>query len=192
MKRGKISIIVAAAAASLLATACGRFGQVGQGKVIAYDRGAGVLTVIEDTNRDQPTNPRYDKLPPVTVRVPDKRSEMGPDPIPGRLLALDTVNNRAMVFDGGSIKAIPYTPIEQRSGVAPSDREAARCPIIDREHKTIRVYAQRQGRLVTFTVADQYLALPEDAWREGEEVRYYYKQPGQALRLMNVTRAEEK
>jgi hypothetical protein len=76
--------------------------------------------------------------------------------------------------------------------VAPGDREAAKCPIVDREHKTIRVYARRQARLVVFTVADEYLALPEDAWREGEEVRYYYKQPGRALRLMNVTRAEEK
>jgi hypothetical protein len=190
MKRAKISII--AAAAALLATACGRFGQVGQGKVIAYDRGAGILTVIEDTNPSQPARPRYDKLPPTAVRVPEDRGEMGPDPIPGRLLELDTENNRALVFDGGSIKAIPYTPIEQRGGVAPGDREAAKCPIVDREHKTIRVYARRQARLVVFTVADEYLALPEDAWREGEEVRYYYKQPGRALRLMNVTRAEEK
>ena len=36
-------------------------------------------------------------------------------------------------------------------------------------------------------VADEYFALPDDTWKAGDDVRYYFKQPGQALRMMNVT-----
>jgi hypothetical protein len=191
MKRAKNCIILAASI-SLFTAACGKFGQVGQGAVVAYDPNTGVMTVIEDSDGGRTGKPRYDKLPAVTIAIPEDRGEMGPEPVPGGLLALDTANNRAMVYDGGSIRTISYTPSEQRSGVAPNHPDAAKCPLVDRENRTVRVYARREGKLVTFTVADEYLSLPADAWREGEEVRYYYKTPGQALRLMNVTRAEEK
>jgi hypothetical protein len=191
MKRAKTGIILAASI-SLFTAACGKFGQVGQGAVVAYDRNTGVMTVIEDSDGGRTGKPRYDKLPAVAVAIPEDRGEMGPEPIPGGLLALDTANNRAIVYDGGTIRAIPYTPVDQRSGVAPGNPDAAKCPVVDRENGTIRVYSRREGKLVTFTVAAEYLALPAGVWREGEEVRYYYKTPGRALRLMNVTRAEEK
>jgi hypothetical protein len=32
--------------------------------------------------------------------------------------------------------------------------------------------------------------MPDDTWKIGDEVRYYYKDPAQALRLMNVTRTD--
>jgi hypothetical protein len=32
--------------------------------------------------------------------------------------------------------------------------------------------------------------MPADTWRAGDVVRYYYKDPAQALRLMNVTRTD--
>jgi hypothetical protein len=31
------------------------------------------------------------------------------------------------------------------------------------------------------------LAMPAGTWRAGDVVRYYYKDPARALRLMNVT-----
>ena len=46
------------------------------------------------------------------------------------------------------------------------------------------IYSRRKKILLTFAVPDEYLALPDDTWKSGDEVRYYYKQPGQALRLM--------
>ena len=60
-------------------------------------------------------------------------------------------------------------------------------PVIDRPNKAITVYVPEEKKLVKFTVQDEYLALPDDIWKLGDEIRYYYKQPGQALRMMNVT-----
>jgi hypothetical protein len=67
---------------------------------------------------------------------------------------------------------------------------SVRLPKVDRAANTITLYAPRQGRLLTVSVAPEYLALPDNTWAWGDEVRYYYKDPGQALRLMNVTRTD--
>jgi hypothetical protein len=32
--------------------------------------------------------------------------------------------------------------------------------------------------------------MPAGTWQAGDVVRYYYKEPGRALRLMNVTRTD--
>ena len=44
--------------------------------------------------------------------------------------------------------------------------------------------------LITFRAPDELLSLPADTWRSGDVIRYYYKQPDQALRLMNVTKTD--
>ena len=44
--------------------------------------------------------------------------------------------------------------------------------------------------LVTFSVPEEYLALPANTWEAGDEVRIYYKEPGKAARFMNITKTD--
>ncbi len=173
---------------------CGGFGRVNQGQVIAYDREKGLVTLISDSNYREPGKPKFDVLPPITVRVPENAGEMGAAPAAGRLMRLDTRTRHVVVFDSAAqdLKTIGYSPVEQHLRVAGDDGclKAVAFPAVDRQRKTVTVYARREQALVTFTVPDEFLAWPEDAWREGDEIRYYYKDPAQALRLMNVTRTE--
>ena len=179
---------VAVLACVLAAGGCGRFGQVNQGRVIQYDRDRGLVTLIQDANYREPERPRFDVLPPVTVRVPADRSEMGPGPEAGKLLALDSERSLLSVYDSavGRIRTIPYTSVRER----PSVHRDAGLPRIDRQSRTITMYDFRRRLLLTFTVGDEDFNLPADTWKTGDDIRYYYKEPGQALRMMNVTRAE--
>jgi hypothetical protein len=182
----------AALAAWLLG--CSGFGRVEQGRTVAYDPERGLVTLILDSNPGEPGKPRYDRLPPATFRVPSDRSQMGPAPRAGMLLSIDAAEGRALVFDAASqgVRTVPFTVVERRDGVAADDPRVAsvRLPKVDRAANTITLYAPRQGRLLTVSVAPEYLALPDNTWAWGDEVRYYYKDPGQALRLMNVTRTD--
>jgi hypothetical protein len=63
-------------------------------------------------------------------------------------------------------------------------------PLVDRARKTVTVYSREQKVQVTFAAGEDLLAMPDDTWRSGDVVRYYYKTPGQALRFMNVTRTD--
>lgn len=52
------------------------------------------------------------------------------------------------------------------------------------------MYSPSDKMTVTFAASADLLALPADTWKSGDVVRYYYKEPGQALRLMNVTKTD--
>ncbi len=183
----RLTLVVPAAAALCLA-ACGGFGKVEQGLVVAAD--GEVLTLILDSN---PTGePRYDRLPPVKVRIPDDPGQMGPAPEAGRLLELDTAAGRLAVYDpdGERILAIGFELLERTGNVYPDDPRVrdAGLPRVDAENRTVTLYWPRTRELVTIRVEPKYLELPRDAWRAGDEVRYYFKDPGQALRVMNVSK----
>ncbi len=172
---------------------CRRFGSVNQGQVIDYRAAAGTITLISDSNYRDPEHPRFDVLPPVTIRVPENPSEMGPEPQAGKLLLLDWRKHLATIFDARtqSILACSYTPISEEA-VEPSDPRVrrAKLPAVDRVKKTITTYWAKDRKLVVFSVPEEYSALPDDTWRVGDQVRYYFKDPGCALRLMNVTRTD--
>ena len=184
---------LALSTALLLVAGCGASGRVNQGRVIEYDAAKGLVTLISDSNPSNPADPHYDVLPPVAIRIPDDPGQMGPAPEAGKLLRLDSDKCEAVVFDSASrsIRAVTYTLLEELTGVSENDpRIAGRAfPAIDREGKTITVYAPERRWLATFTVPEEFLSLPDDTWKKGDEVRYYYKDPGKALRLMNVTKA---
>ena len=61
---------------------------------------------------------------------------------------------------------------------------------MDRAKKTITLYSKDQQVAVTIAATDDLLTMPEDTWRSGDLVRYYYQDPSQALRFMNVTRTD--
>jgi hypothetical protein len=173
-----------------LSLAC-NFGRVGQGRAVAYDKQQGVVTVVQQAPATQAAKSPY-VLPAVKIKIPGNPDEMGPAPATGKLLLLETQARQVVVFDpaSDSLKTITFNPVKEETGVFADDPRVAKAPVIDREKKTITLYSAPERKLVTFTVADEYLGLPDDTWKAGDEVRYYYKQPGQALRMMNVTRTD--
>lgn len=178
---------------ALALIACGGFGQVNQGRVIQYDREKGLVTFIQDSNYREPGQPRFDVLPPVTVKVPADPNEMGPAPEAGKLLSLDSERRQLVTYDAGAqrLRSVSYTPLEERRNVYRDDpRLPGRLPRIDRPNRTITLYEPRQRLLLTFSVSAENFSLPEDTWKAGDDIRYYYKQPGQALRMMNITRTD--
>ncbi len=194
MTFGKSSAIALLAAVGLLfSIGCANSGKVEQGRAVAFDKQKGEVTLILDS-APKSDQPKYDVLPPVVVMLPQNPGEIGALPEAGKLLVLDTKNRQVTFFDQGSatVRTVSYATIEQHDDVAKDDPRVAKAklPLVDRQKKTVTVYSRRKKILLTFTVPDEYLALPDDTWKSGDEIRYYYKQPGQALRLMNVSKTD--
>lgn len=173
-----------AALAVLVAGGCGRFGQVNQGRVVEYDARAGVMTVVSDSHT----------LPPAVVKIPADPGEMGPAPEPGRLLRIEPQQRRLLAYEpaGPSLRTIFYTPVSEAHEVRETDPRVAgkSFPLLDPATRAVTTYDPAARLLVRFTVAAADFALPPETWKAGDEVRYYFRQPGQALRLMNVTRTD--
>lgn len=180
-------------AALLIFTGCNDMGKVIQGRVIAFDKDAGTVTFIEDKSSVR-GKPDYNTLPPTTYNIPKDFNEMGPAPAAGQRMGLDTEKNEIVLFDmtTGQLKPITYTPVDRKENIAKDDKlvKDVKFPIVDRVAKTIQIYSKRQKLLVTFTVPDEYFDLPDATWAAGDEIRIYYKDQGQALRLMNVTKTD--
>jgi hypothetical protein len=187
----KMLMLLLACAPLLFGLGCSNSGKVEQGRVIAFDHQKGLVTIIRDSTGSA-DKPSYDVLPPITVKIPQDADEMGPAPAAGKRLLFDTQNRKLVVYDAaaGAIKTIAYIPVLELANVAADDHrvKGVKFPVINRESKTITLYSSRDKKLVTFTVADEHLALPEDTWQAGDDVRYYFKQPDQALRMMNVSK----
>ena len=155
---------VAAAVACAVAFGCGGSGSVNQGQVVEFDGAKGVVVLIQDSNYRNPASPKFDVLPPVRVRVPVDKREMGPAPEPGKLLALDCEKKQLVVFDAASqgFRTIDFTLIGRRDNVYGDDSRVAgvRFPVVDGDKRTITVYRSKERRLVTFSVSDEIFSLP--------------------------------
>jgi len=197
-------VVTAVAAVVFLAVATPReFGKIDQGRVIAYDKEKRTVTIIQDRAED-PKKPDYTTLPPHTYElpVPPKLGEpvMGPEPKAGKRMKLDTKKQEIIIFDDATqnFKTIKFTLIDDKKDVAPKDPlvfdvekgVAKKFPLIDREKKTIQVYSRRLKELATFTVPDEYFALPDYTWDAGDEVRIYYMEAGKAKKFMNITKTD--
>lgn len=182
-----------------LVVGCGEYGKVDQGRVVKFDKEKGLCTIIRDMKAD-PQNPDYSHLPPVTYEVPKDLAEMGPDPKAGLRMKLDTKNRQIVIYDPATqnFKTIDYTLIDQKENIAKDDPlifdkeqgKARKFPMVDREKKTISVYSSRQKIFVTFSLPDEYFALPDSTWDSGDEVRIYYKVDGKAQRFMNISKTD--
>lgn len=194
MALARKSLVTLAAVAVLgFAAGCANSGKVDQGRAIAYDKQKGVVTLILDS-APKSDQPKYDVLPPVAVTLPLSPNETGPAPEAGKLLSFDAKTRTVVFFDqvSGSVRTVSYVPVVEQNDVSRNDPRVAKAklPMVDRQKKTVTIYSRRKRILLTFAVPDQYLALPDDTWKSGDEIRYYYKQPGQALRLMNVSKTD--
>lgn len=184
---------VAALAAAGWLSACGPLGRVEQGIAVDYDPAARVVTLILDSNASG-SEPHYDLLPPVRVRLPEDPRQMGPAPATGRLLRLDPDTGSLAFFEPrtGRIETILGRIVERARNVHPDDPRVSQgaVPALDPARMTVTLYWAKTRELLTLELPPEYFTLPRETWQSGDEVRYYFKQPGQALRMMNVTRTK--
>jgi len=193
MAKRSICLCVMALLPLALALGCGELGKVDQGRVIEYDKAKGIVTLIQD-KKAEPGKPDYNTLPPHIYSIPTDPKEMGPAPKAGNRMKLDMDKKVITIYDPETkaFKDIPFKVLDQKTGLGKDNPlvKNKTFPVIDREKKTITEYSGRQRLLVTFSVADEYFNLPEDAWEAGDEVRIYYKEAGKALRLMNISKTD--
>jgi hypothetical protein len=186
--------LVASLAAALVlgGFGCGEQGKVDQGRVIAFDKAKETVTFIIDVKHDT-ANPDYSGAP-LTFSLPKDPMERGEDPKAGLRMKLDTKSREIVIYDPASqgMKKITYTLIDQKENVGKTSPLVVdkKFPLVDKEKKAITVYSGRQKLLVTFSVPEEYLALPDNTWEAGDEVRIYYKEPGKAARFMNITKTD--
>jgi len=186
--------LVASLAATLVlgGLGCGDLGKVDQGRVIAFDNAKATVTFINDVKHD-PANPDYSGAP-MTFALPKDPADRGEDPKAGKRMKLDAKTREIVIYDAGtqSMKKITYTLIDQKEKVGRDDPlvKGKKFPLVEKDKKAITIYSGRQKLLTTFSLPDEYFALPDDTWEAGDEVRVYYKEPGKALRFMNITRTD--
>lgn len=171
---------------------CGELGKVDQGRVIAFDKAKETVTFINDVKHD-PANPDYSGAP-ITFSLPKDPADRGEDPKAGKRIKLDAKTREIVIYDTGtqSMKKIAYTLIDQKEKVGKADPlvKDKKFPLVEKDKKAITIYSGRQKILTTFSLPDEYFALPDDTWEAGDEVRVYYKEPGKSLRFMNITRTD--
>lgn len=171
---------------------CGGLGQVEQGLVVDYDAATGVMTVVTDSTLGGPEGPRYDAMPAKTVHVPEDSSQMGPLPEAGGLLAIDAAGATAVVYDraAGALRTVPFTLVELTDNVFADDPRVghAELPKVDPSSGAVTFYSPRTRQILTINLPAEYRSLESECWRSGDEVRYYFKDPTQALRVMNISK----
>lgn len=170
-----------------------QFGKVDQGRVIKVDKDKKTVTMIRDWKADV-GNPDYTHLPPITYEIPKDPNEMGPEPKAGQRMKIDVKAKQITIFDMAKqdFKTIDYTLIDQKENVDKNDPAVKdkKFPEVDKAKKTIAVYSGRQKILTTFSLPEEYFALPDSTWDAGDEIRIYYKEDGKALRLMNISKTD--
>lgn len=193
MRMRKFVGLALAVAAVIMLTGCDEMGKVIQGRVIAYNKETKTVTFIEDKSLEK-GKPEYTLLPPVVYITPEDPNEMGADPSVGNRMKLDVDNNSITIFDTATqqFKTIPYKLIDKKENVGKDDPlvRDKKFPIVDKYAKSIQIYSKRQKILVTFSLVDEYFALPDTTWASGDEIRIYYKEKGKALRMMNITKTD--
>jgi hypothetical protein len=195
IKKYTVSIILALV---FITAGCSDFGKVDQGRVVAYDKEQKIVTIIKDKSVD-PKKPDYSVLPPVTYKMPDDPGETGPEPKAGYRMKLDLEKKQVVIFMPkiNNFVTVGYNLIEQKE-VAQNDplifdketNKQKKFPVIDQQNRTISIYSKRQKTYVVISVSDDYFALPPETWDSGDEVRIYYKEPGKALRFMNISKTD--
>jgi hypothetical protein len=172
---------------------CAESGKVDQGRVVAFDKDKKLVTLIRDKKIDT-LNPDYSYLPPLTYALPVDPIEIGPLPKAGGRIKLDAEKNQIIIFDpkAQNFKTIDFKPVEKKTGVEKDDAlvKGKKFPVVDKDKKTVTIYSGRQKILETFSLPDEYFALPDSTWDAGDEVRIYYKEEGKSLRFMNITQTD--
>ncbi len=172
---------------------CGDLGKVDQGRVISVNKTNGTVTLIQD-KKAEPGKPDYSVLPPHIYLLPQNPEEMGPEPKTGLRMKLDMDKKIITIYapEAQAFKDIPFEIVDQKTGRAKDNPLVAgkKLPAVDKEKKTLTIYSGRQKLYAVVALPEEYLDRPIATWDAGDEVRIYYKEPGKALRLMNISKTD--
>ena len=185
----------------LMLAGCGDYGKVEQGRTVAFDKEKSTVTIIVDNNIDPKKQPNYATLPAHVYSLPTVAAERGADPSPALRMGFD-VEKKIITMYNPKTKALEELPFEVKDDHKDVDvrrrhplvwdqsaRRAIKFPKIDVAEKSITIYSRRQLRLTTIKLSEADFAKYKDSeWDAGDEVRIYYKEPGKALRFMNITK----
>lgn len=173
-----------------LGLAACEFGQVEQGRCVAYDASKQTFTMVLDVNHDV-QNPSYTGGV-MTYTMPADPAEIGPKPVPGGRVQINTEKSEVIIFRDGKLETVKVEFTDIQKNILPSNPKVAghKFPVIDKDNGTITEYSKRLHEIVTFKVPAEYLELPPSTWEAGDECRIYYKENAkhQALRFMNVSK----
>ena len=188
--------------AGLTLAGCGEYGQVEQGRTVAFDKDAGTVTIIKDSGIDD-KHPQYTVLPPHTFQLPTDPAERGADPAVGLRVNLDATGNIITMYNPKSqqFDKLPFTMVQKEENVSvrrqhplvydAATKKARSFPVVDAEKKTVTIYSGRQQLYTVIKLADEDFAkYSEKDWAAGDDVRIYYKELGKALRFMNVSKTD--
>lgn len=182
-------LLTLVAALSFGAAGCD-FGTVDQGRVVAYDDNTKTVTFVQDVKHDQ-FNPDYSGEV-VTFKMPVDPKEIGPLPKAGHRVLFEIEKGTIDLYDPAtkSVSKVPVEFTDVQKGVKTDSPlvKGKKFPIIDKEKGTVTEYSKRLSSLITFKVPADMLSMPDETWEAGDEVRVYYKEKGQALRFMNVSK----
>ena len=188
--------------AGLLLAGCGEYGQVEQGRTVAFDKAAGTVTIIKDSGIDD-KNPQYTVLPAHTFSLPKDPAEVGADPAVGMRVNLDAKENIITMYNAKTqqFEKLPFTMVQKEENVNvrkqhplvydAATKKARSFPVVDNEKKTVTIYSGRQQLYTVIKLSDEDFAkYGEKDWSAGDDVRIYYKEVGKALRFMNVSKTD--
>ena len=157
------------AAMCLTLSACD-FGEVDQGRCVAYNENTGGAYEYQ-----MPADPK----------------ECGPAPKAGGRVHFDIEKKQIVIYNNGKLEelAIEFTDIQSDILSDNPKVKGHKFPVINKDAGTITEYSKRLKKLITFKVPAEYLSLPDSTWEAGDDCRIYYKPNAkhQALRFMNVT-----
>jgi hypothetical protein len=183
---------------------CGEYGKVEQGRTVGFDttKKPPVVWIIKDDGLIE-GKPQYTVLPAHPFELPALESETGAATAVGKRINLNVegkiitmYNEKTQQFD-----KLPFEVVKDDMNVSVRAKhplvwddatgKARKFPVINEEEKQITIYSRRQNRLTTIKLAPaDFAKYSGEDWDAGDEVRIYYKQPGKALRFMNITKTD--
>jgi len=194
----KIAVTLLALAGLTLA-GCGEYGNVEQGRTIAFDAAKKEVTIIKDAGIDD-RHPQYTVLPPHKFLLPTDPAEVGPLPKAGLRVQINLEDKKLIMLDPATqtFEEIAFEMVANHEKVSlerkhplvfdAATNKARPFPKVDKEASTVTIYSRRQGTLSTIKVPPAVLEKYTEAQLDaGDEVRIYYRDPGKALRFMNVS-----
>lgn len=189
------------ALASLSLAACGDYGQVEQGRTVAFNPDTKIVTIIKDSGIDD-RNPHYDVLPPHDFKLPDDPAELGALPTPGLRAKFDVEKNIITMFNPQTkqFDQIPFQLLRKKDNadfrlktpeLFGADGKAKTFPVVSEANQSMELYSARQKLFAEIKLSpEDFARYKPSEWNAGDEVRIYYKQEGVALRFMNITKTD--
>jgi len=187
--------------AGLALAGCGNYGKVEQGRTVAFDKAKEIVTIIADSNMDHKKPPMFSVLPAQEFAMPTDPAERGADPTPGLRMHLDVEKKIITMYNPQTktLENLPFEVVADHQNVDlrrqhplvwdAATKKAIVFPKVDAVNKTIEIYSRRQLRLTTIKLAaEDFAKYKEKDWDAGDDVRIYYKEPGKALRFMNINK----